>query len=353
MKFVSKNQGGFTLLELLVVVGIIAIIGGAMMSSFSGQETKAARGVATSAIAGVENAMRVYKVNTSNVPNNMESLVCAPFGTALSAIAIETGADTNKKLGKLVASVADDTAYKFGGTSNASGIGGGMTLKLAEKFTLNQLTAPQAQVLNDAGVTNMRYAVADACDITAITTATFAANGASGPFGNTTKGLVGIDIPNQAFEDPRPDGSAKFKHRGIGYSGVIGEGSPVLIWHRGQDGYNNTKVGAGKDDILVAMGLGQASDLVGNGADAAFGKAPFYGQVGKDKYAHYIALVNIGSSDRTEIAAVAADPTATPPVLAADAIPQFTAGNAQVAAVVDARGDFLDEEIAEFQGQKI
>ena len=340
MKFVSKNQGGFTLLELLVVVGIIAIIGGAMIASFSGQETKAARGVATNAIAGVENAMRIYKVATAgSLPNNMESLVCAPYSATgvVSTATVLADSDTNNELGFIPAdstvsmTTASAFAHKFGGATNATGIGGGMTKKLAEKFLMANLSKDQADALNDAGVTSMRYAMIEACDADATTIATVTAYGIEDkPMGGNTKSLVGIDIPNQAFEDPRPDGDSGFKHRSIGFSGVITTASPVLIWNRGQEGYNNVKVGAGADDVLIAMGLGQSSSLVGTGGDAAFGKAPFYGQVGKDKYAHYIALVNVGAIGS-----------------------EFESGEAHVAAVVDARGDFLDEEIAEFQGQKI
>ncbi len=60
MKISNKKQSGFTLLELLVVVGIIAIIGGAMIASFGSQEDTAAKGVATQTIAGVEGTYKFY-----------------------------------------------------------------------------------------------------------------------------------------------------------------------------------------------------------------------------------------------------------------------------------------------------
>jgi prepilin-type N-terminal cleavage/methylation domain-containing protein len=318
----NKKQGGFTLLELLVVVGIIAIIGGAMISSFAGNEQKAARGVATQSIAGIENAIRIFSVETKRLPNNLESLVCAPYnadgtvaGVAFAAVDVLP----------LDGTTAGAFAYKFGGASNVAGIGGGMSAKLAGKFEGTILTAGEAEALNDLGMSTLRYGINAACDSDAASTVDVSVNGVTdGPVG-AHAGLAAIDIPNQAFADPRPNDADTFKstHRGVGFSGKVTTATPVLLWKAGQDGYNNKKVGAAAGDRLIALGIGQDTDLVGTSVDSAFSKAPFYGQVGKDKYAHYIGLFNVTNPK-----------------------------NIQLQAVVDARGDFLDEEIAEFQGQK-
>lgn len=359
MKFVSKNQQGFTLLELLVVVGIIAIIGGAMISSFSGSEAKAARGVATQTIAGVESSIRVFVASTESLPNNLESLVCAPYAADgdVSSAAWIVGATTDPKssVGVLQvtrdatdtgAAAAADTAYKFGGLTNASGIGGGMGKKLAEKFVGTALTAAEATQFTDQGLLTLRYAMSEACDDNTDTAAALTnVNGSTGDFGGTTESLADIDIPNQAFSDPRPDTGSTFHLRGVGFEGNVAAGAPVLMWYKGSDvladgalagsGYNNVKIGAGAHDRLLAFGIGADSDLVGTGVNAAFGKAPFYGQIGKDKYAHYIGLFNTGTytTDGTDVSAPAKY-------------------NVSIQAVIDARGDFLDEEMAEFNGQK-
>lgn len=337
MKNMKKNQGGFTLLELLVVVGIMAIIGGAMLSSFGGQEDKAARGAATQTIAGVESAFRIYKATTNNLPNELESLACLPLVNAADPGAVTT------VVNDVPASPADATsAYKFGGVSNASGIGGGLGKKVADKFSLVQIPAGGITALADVGITSLRYAATAACDNEApgfgTTTVTFAGGEVIG----VDAALQDMDIPAHAFEDPRPGSN---RNRGRGFSGTLTADSPMMLWNNG-GGYNNTKVGGQAGSVLVGMGLGQASDLVGSGVDAAFAKAPFYGQLGKDKYSHYIALVEVGIDSDVDGDSNPATPAGFTQVNWLDD------GGVSVVAVVDARGDFLDEEMAEFTGQK-
>ena len=57
-----KNQQGFTLLELLVVVAVMAVIAGAAMMSMSGQEERAGQGVAMHTMQTVQNAANQFKV---------------------------------------------------------------------------------------------------------------------------------------------------------------------------------------------------------------------------------------------------------------------------------------------------
>ncbi|MEY8247812.1 MAG: type II secretion system protein [Bermanella sp.] len=320
MKKMNNKQSGFTLLELLVVVGIMAILGGAMISSFGGQEKTAARGAATQTIAGVENALRVFQVTQDVLPTDMESMACMPSGLDTAGLGTLT---INSTPSTATTPIVVTEAYKFGGETNASGFGGGLGKKLADKFDLTALSAGAATALQDVGILSIRFADTAACDNTDVSgeTATDATQGA-----NTVTGdLVDITIPAHAFEDFR-EGAGR--NRGRGFSQNVEANLPVMIWDAGTDGYDNTKVGAGADDVLIGLGIGQASSLVGL-STSPFAKAPFYGDVGKDKYNHYIALVNVG--------------TAAAPLLE---------GAAFVQAVVDPRGDFLDEEMAEFTGQK-
>ena len=51
MKQSYRNQKGYTLLEVRMVVAMLAIVGGAIISNYGGLEEKAAKGAATHPIA--------------------------------------------------------------------------------------------------------------------------------------------------------------------------------------------------------------------------------------------------------------------------------------------------------------
>lgn len=320
-----KQQDGFTLLELLVVVAILATIGGAVVGTFGNQEQNAAQGTATNSIAALENAVRVYEATQGQLPNDLESLVCRPYDTSNGLAAAITAVENGPSIATNVAT----SAYKMGGISNLNGVGGGLGLKLADKFDL--LAIPDVGGLTDAGITTVRYAATLACDETEGVVEMGFAAGLGAAAGAEVSGLLSeITIPNHMFEGPR---TGSTRNRGRGFSHTLVNTDPLMVWKRGDGGYNNTKVGGEATDVLVGLGLGQASTLVGTNSEAMLAKAPFYGQIARDKYAHYIALVKIGTS-------VTGDLT------------DLSTSTAQVVAVIDARGDFLDEEIAEFTDQK-
>lgn len=332
---IIKNEHGFTLLEMLVVVGIIAVIGGAMISSFGGQEAKAGRGVATQTLAGVESAMRINVAVKGVLPNNLESLVC--LDSALAAH--PTGAAVID--GPPPSPFTALSASKFGGLSDLPGVGGGLGAAIAGKFNLREIPAGMGAALIQSGITSLRYAEGESCDTDPATPA--ALKGPAGaPFPQAS--LAAIDIPNHAFEEPRP-GTLGQRNRGRGFARTVDFAAattpPLLVWNRGAVafGYDNVKVGGGIDDVLIGLGLGNASDAVGD-EGAPFAKAPFYGgQLARDKYSHYVLLVKVGRDIDGDLTTLGV----------AD---HFPASVATLVAVLDPRGDFLDEEMAEFTGQK-
>lgn len=338
-----KNRSGFTLLELLVVVTILAIIGGGMITAFSGQDVKAARGVATASIAGVEDAIRIYVAQEGELPNDLESLTCLDFdlGAAHPTTVLQApvGVTPSALASGVAWTASTEEQIPLGGLSNLVQESGGLGFKVKDKFTL---TLIDSSALIGAGVTNLRYAEMDSCDTDSATGGTAVSTENGGTFPSASMALA--NIPNHAFEAPRVGGSGTgptfSRNRGRGFTKALNQADDtvagLMIWNRSTNGYNNVKIGAGATDVLVGVGIGNASDLVGN-TNSPFAKAPYYGQLAKDKFAHFIALIKIGEDSSF-------DGDFTTDFSAADA--------ATIKAVVDARGDFLDEEFAEFTGQK-
>ena len=290
MNTYTKQQRGFTLLEVLMVVAMLAIVGGVIIASYGGLEDKTARGTAVHTMSAVENAFRVYAASESALPNNLESLLAAT-PTSPTYVAAELDNAATDATGGVHAAI--------------------LAHALEDELLITELDpAP----LLAAGITKVRY-----LDLKG--------NGSGGELdikdadGQTTSvgNIMQITIPAHAFESPRPGN----KNRGRGYYVSLSAGTsvPFAVWNPGANGYNNVKVGGRPDSVLICLGLGNASSLIGEGVFANLGHAPYYGGVHKHEYNHYIALIDVSGSI------------------------------AKVVAVVDSRGHFADEEFAEARGQ--
>ncbi len=293
----SFKRAGFTLLEVLMVVAMLAIVGGAIIASYGGLEDKAAKGTATHSIAAVTEAMLMYRSTEGGLPNNLESLAaCTPTGNAYNA------------------ALVDNVATGGSGYAKAGHLGS----KIAGKFTLAALTAEQEGALRSAGITSIRYLDAAGNGSGTDNALTIQAVGGVAA---TVDAIEAISIPQHAFSVPRGANN----NRGRGFAMTLsGTTAPqVMIWNPGTDGYNNVKVGGNPTSVLVGLGVGNESSLVGQGVFINLQHAPFYGNVGKHEYNHYVALIDVSVSP------------------------------ARLVAVVDSRGDFLDEEFAESTGQKL
>ena len=60
MKYNNKTQSGFTLLEVLMVVAMLAIVGGAIITNYSGLDQKAATSTGVHSLSGINNAITVF-----------------------------------------------------------------------------------------------------------------------------------------------------------------------------------------------------------------------------------------------------------------------------------------------------
>jgi len=320
---VLKNQGGFTLLELLVVVAILAIVAGGVMAAYDGLEEQSAKGGASHSIATVDSAVRSASViNDGNGPNDLDSLIAVtPAGTGLT----EPGLVAASEL--LIASL----------NSSLSG-------KLTTSTAITPANLPNWETsLAGAGITTLRYidlaGNSDTCVVPCALTTT-AQNGTAA----TVAHIEDADIPNRIFDFPR---EGTDRNRGRGFSQTLPTDAPVAIFKPGAGGINLTKVGANAGtlvgqsavttydgsvvansaDVLVAVGLGNNASIYSAGESVGLAQAPTYGDVAKNEYSRFILLYNVGSKDSPRAVAT-------------------------LQAVIDSRGDFLDEELAEFSGQK-
>ena len=292
--FLRYQNGGFTLLELLIVVGILAIVGAGVITAYDGLDKKAAKGKATYEIGALDSTMRVYRSINGAFPDTFDSMGVDDDGT---------GADAVARLNSL----------------NDS---------LRGKIGVLTLTADMVASLGEAGITELRYIDGSAYDNTA-----FSAGGGS------------VGIPNRVFDNPT---------RGEGYSVALAAGVQVMaIESTGAGGSIDGEGGApadserlrdiaGLDETLlhavVAVGIGNNSSLIKPDSDFAGGlsEAPTYPDVAQDQYSRYIALFHVATDDDADGAFAAAE----------------TFGRARFLGVLDTKGDWLDEEFAEFTGQK-
>lgn len=69
-----NNQSGFTLIEIMVVIVILAILAGLVVPKVVGQSDKARVKTTETALATVSNALDMYKVDNSRYPTTAQGL---------------------------------------------------------------------------------------------------------------------------------------------------------------------------------------------------------------------------------------------------------------------------------------
>lgn len=303
------NESGFTLLELLVVVAILAAIAGTATIALQDTDARASAAAHVAMMDELNKGIRTYRVLRGNsLPNHWDSL--------LEKADVATPAVANGFAGGAL-----------GGVTSILGIDGA-------DFSTILPTADMATNLIAGGITNLQYIQND-LTVTGDSCASIDLAQTIGSRGNAV-------VAGNIFMTPAGNG--------CGASVAVAATEPVAIWIGGFerllggegaafDGTPYVSSGAavtgGAQDapILMAVGVGPSSSLFNANELGGMTSTPVYRHVGATTYNRFIAFFELGTWDLANTAMVA---------------------NGQVvfSGVVDGAGDTKEEELGEWDGSR-
>ena len=322
----KAKQGGFTLLELLVVVAILAAIAGTATIALQDTDARASAAAHVAMMDELNKGVRTFRVLQRNqLPNNLDSLVAKD-------------ADKYELLPK-----GDDKILAI------------------EDVVAGKLTAEMASVMKEIGMTHLRYINADA------------SKSGTDDDGNPTGGGLPKDVDSCAAANLQAQVANRGNNmvagnifqgpegNGCGESVAVAKDVEVAFWSgsvervMGPGAYGDAKVkltgkvvGLDSSDatigatapVLMAVGMGPSSNLFDASELGGMTSVPVYRHVAADQYNRFIGLFKIAEGTYAKDGESAAAWT----VAAVD----------QVAFVgtVDGAGDTKEEELGEWDGSR-
>jgi prepilin-type N-terminal cleavage/methylation domain-containing protein len=322
----QAKQGGFTLLELLVVVAILAIIAGAVISNMDGKEEGAAQATAVHTMATLENSMNIFSVTEKRLlPGGLDSLICSTgVQDNYTATVTQIGGGTNIIL-------SNNT-----NTSNVPRVHGGLTGDFYSKLGVADVASDAISALADHGMTDLRYVNGTLCNGTPSEDLFTTAGGFDEDVTETE--LVEVTKPSMLFNDPLVEDDDWEFGAGAAValdSAAPGDTLPVALFLEPEE------LGQDENAVLAVFGVGPSADL-----GSVIARAPQDGNAGADKYANYSIVVKLAECDSGDVG----DLIAGTDCAVADW--EDVGEDMEVIAVLDAGGDAYDDEIAEAKGNE-
>lgn len=248
LETMKRKQGGFTLLELLVVVAILAAIAGTATTLLHDTDRKANAAAHVAMMDELAKGIQTfYQLNAQQYPNNWDSLLSSPTGTLTGgALSVVLNADL------------------------------AANLELATPV----LTTDEVAAMNAVGLKDVRV-----LDASIANCANVAAGTANSIIDNINSKANDV-TPQNIFRTAAANGC------GAALSAAI-TGTPALVmWKSAQ----NPRVNATTTERLVAFGVGPDSTLFKPTNYGALTNVPVYRHTAAGEYNRFIVLFNVTSN---------------------------------------------------------
>jgi prepilin-type N-terminal cleavage/methylation domain-containing protein len=292
------RRAGFTLLELIVVIGILVILAGLVVGKLDLLQVRANKGVAASNMSGVGRLIRLYRVSHQSFPDNWDSLITTNGGTRGTTLWKATTTDPSL----LTSKGLDPQAV------------GGPPAGVHQKLTATTLTDGQLYSLYRVGV---RTVLDVDTAIMGASATTVAPGNAFGSKGSTAAGFTPFPLASGAtvamVNDGDSDGRAIISEfyapwapNGL-YSEVDAAGSPF----------------AGRR--LMVFGFGPLNQACLSSSDGALLECPTYSNAQNPAlyYDRYLAVFDVSPSGK----------------------------RARLVSILGSDGDRISEEVADFKDE--
>ncbi|MEM7173183.1 MAG: prepilin-type N-terminal cleavage/methylation domain-containing protein [Pseudomonadota bacterium] len=313
-------QRGFTLLELLVVVAILAAIAGTATIALQDTDARAAAAAHVAMMDELNKGIRTYRVlNGNELPNDWDSLLFTAVGDGSDAALLPSADGEVLGTGDLAPFVLNDdmmAALEAIGMTNLRIVDGSAASLPPDAIA----GVEDCQVANIQALINSRRNAVVAGNI-------YLSNAANG---------CGIDY---SIADPNP--------------AAAGDTATVAVWAGGQErvlGTGAAELTAGADPtlpaswedggkVMMAVGAGPSSNLFDASELGGLTSVPVYRHVAQDQYNRFIILFHVATAVDSTGAGGAADT-----IVSVDQV--------ALAGVIDGAGDTKEEELGEWDGTR-
>lgn len=323
-----RKQGGFTLLELLVVVAILAAIAGTATIALQDTDARASAAAHVAMMDELNKGIRTFRVlNRNSLPSNWDSLMSTENAT-------DIGAAGSNPVGIMLPSGDGDILGVDTETVNSGGIISGVEEILAD-IGIEQLryidasgaNPPEDTVAADCAPANLQDTISDRGN------AVVAGNIFNGKAGNG----CGLSITlNTSSEIAYWTGNIE---RLLGPGAYQDARYTPHATNGGDVTDTVTAVPPGtKAPIMMAVGIGPASNLFDASSLGGMTSVPVYRHVAPNQYNRFIGLFHVANA-----------------TMSTDGIDWLTPeAKDQVSFVgtVDGAGDTKEEELGEWDGTR-